>query len=196
MNFNPLRSKGVTLTEIMLALFILSAAFLPIMGVMSTGIRGTQKDEAILRGVQLAQQTLNTALQLPFGDLVANRGGGGNGPWSFGVAGSEFSYATGSLNLRLGKILEGTREYTLTLEIRDEPFVFNLSVHNPMARSVASDTPSQWSWQADVKVPRVGEQTGLYHRYELTANWFDRGMTDGTQRTYRLVSYKARLQEL
>jgi hypothetical protein len=180
----------------MLALFILSAAFLPIIGVMSTGIRGTQKDETILRGVQLAQKTLNTALQLPFGDLVANRGGGGNGPWTFGSAGVEFSYATGSLELRLGKVLEGTLEYTLVLEVRDEPFVFNLSVHNPMARNNASDSPALWEWQNDVKVPRIGEQSGLYHRYALTATWFDRGSTQGTQRIYRLVSYKARLQEL
>jgi len=196
MTYRRNKRQAVTLTEIMLALFILSAAFLPIMGVMSTGIRGTQKDETILRGVQLAQKTLNTALQLPFGDLVANRGGGGNGPWTFGATGVEFSYATGSLELRLGKVLEGPLEYTLVLEIRDEPFIFNLSVHNPMARNNASDSPALWEWQDDVKVPRVGEQSGLYHRYALTATWFDRDSTGGTQRTYRLVSYKARLQEL
>jgi hypothetical protein len=196
MIYSRLHRKGVTLTEIMLALFILSAAFLPIIGVMSTGIRGTQKDETILRGVQLAQKTLNTALQLPFGDLVANRGGGGNGPWTFGSAGAEFRYATGSTELCLGKVLEGTLEYTLVLEISDVPFIFNLSVHNPMARNNASDSPALWGWQTNVKVPRVGEQSGLYHRYALTANWFDRGATEGTQRTYRLVSYKARLQGL
>jgi hypothetical protein len=196
MTYNRLARRGVTLTEIMLALFILSAAFLPIIGVMSTGIRGTQKDETILRGVQLAQKTLNTALQLPFGDLVANRGGGGAGPWTFGAAGVEFSYATGSLNLLLGKVLEGPLEYTLVLEIRDEPFVFNLSVHNPMARNNATATPDQWQWQDNVKVPRVGEQSGLYHRYALTATWVDRGATAGTPRTYRLVSYKARLNEI
>ena len=196
MNCKSHDKSGVTLTEIMLALFILSAAFIPIIAVMSTGIRGTQKDETILRGVQLAQKTLNTALQLPFGDLVANRGAAGPGPWSFGAAGEEFNYATGSLNLRLGRVVEGTIEYTLSLEINDVPFTFSLSVHNPMARSVASLTPDQWGWQDGVRVPRVGEQTGLYHRYVLTANWVDRGLTDGSQRTYRLVAYKARLHEL
>jgi len=178
-----------------LALFILSAAFIPIIAVMSTGIRGTQKDETILRGVQLAQKTFNTALQLPFGDLVANRGGGGNGPWTFGTAEEEFSYATGSLNLRLGKVLEGTLEYALVLEITDVPFVFNLSVHNPMSRLAASETPDLWGWQANVNVPRVGEQSGLYHRYELTATWNNRNL-GGDQSTYRLVSYKARLHEI
>lgn len=193
---NRYQRQGVTLTEIMLALFILSAAFIPIIAVMSTGIRGTQKDETILRGVQLAQKTLNTALQLPFGDLVANRGGGGAGPWVFGSAGEEFNYATGSMNLKLGKVLEGTLEYTLVLEISDVPFNFSLSVHNPMSRNNASDTPLEWGWQKNVRVPRVGDQTGLYHRYVLTATWFDRGLSDGLQRTYRLVSSKARLHEL
>jgi hypothetical protein len=185
------KNRGVTLTEILLALFILSAAFIPIIAVMSTGIRGTQKDETILRGVQLAQKTLNTALQLPFGDLVANRGAAGAGPWSFGAPGNEFSYATASMNLRLGKVIEGSVEYTLVLEIRDIPFVFDLSVHDPMARNVASLTPSNWGWISGVKVPRTGTQTGVYHRYSLTATWVDRGASDGTERTYSLVSYKA-----
>ncbi|HAE38427.1 MAG TPA: hypothetical protein DCG57_07285 [Candidatus Riflebacteria bacterium] len=194
MSYN--QRHGITLTEIMLALFILSAAFIPIIAVMSTGVRGTQKDETILRGVQLAQKTLNTALQLPFGDLVANRGGAGAGPWVFGAAGQEFNYATASTNLRLGKVLEGTLEYTLVLEISDIPFNFSLSVHNPMARNIASTTPAGWGWQAGVRVPRVGDQTGLFNRYVLTATWFDRGLSDGSQKTYRLVSYKARLHEL
>ncbi|EKD84261.1 MAG: hypothetical protein ACD_39C00143G0001 [uncultured bacterium] len=65
-----------------------------------------------------------------------------------------------------------------------------------MARNAATDTPSLWSWQDGVRVPRVGEQTGLYHRYVLTATWRERGLTDGLEKTYRLVSYKARLHEL
>ena len=195
MNCNCNNRKGVTLSEIMLALFIISAAFLPIMGAMSTGVRGTQKDETVLRGVQLAQKTLNIALQIPFKDLVNNRGGGTGSPWSFGTAGTEFSYATGTLNLRLGKVLEGPLEYTLNLEIRDVPFFFTLSVHDPMARSIATETPAAWGWQGGVRVPRTGEMKDLYHRYALTATWVDRDNKESPKRIYRIVSYKALLNE-
>ena len=129
--------KGITLTEILIALLILATAFIPIIGVMSGGIKGTQKDETVLKAVQLSQQALSTALQIPFNDLVANKGAGG-GPWTFGTADSTFDYATGSLNLRLGKVTVGNIDHTLTLTIDDVPFVFTLDTHDPMARNLGT----------------------------------------------------------
>lgn len=186
--------KGITLTEILIALLILATAFIPIIGVMSGSIKGTQKDETVLKAVQLSQQALSTALQIPFNDLVANKGAGG-GPWTFGTADSTFDYATGSLNLRLGKVTVGNIDHTLTLTIDDVPFVFTLDTHDPMARNTAPADPSSWGWQ-ETSVPRTDTQAGLYHRYTLTNTWTEKGLTDGNQRIYRLISYKARLHEL
>lgn len=177
----------------MIAIFIISVAFIPIIGVMGTTIKGTQKDEKMLRAVQLAQTTLNTALQIPFNSLVSERGGGGDGPWTFGQGASPFVYATQSIELRLGSVPIGGITYSLVLHIRDENPQFTLQTHNPMLRANASETPGLWGWVNTVQPTQLSARRGLFHRYQLSVTWQDPSFPG--ERSYRLVSYKARLQE-
>ncbi|HEY9069887.1 MAG TPA: hypothetical protein VIV61_06485 [Candidatus Ozemobacteraceae bacterium] len=61
--------RGVTLIEIMLALFIMASAMLPIASLMGYGGRATLKDNRHIVGIQLLQQTATLLLQAPYRDI-------------------------------------------------------------------------------------------------------------------------------
>lgn len=186
------KNKAVTMMEILIATFVLAVAFIPIIGVMGTGISATKKDEVILKAVQLGNSTMNTVMQLPFNDLVENRGEGGVGvgSWTFGGDPGSFEYATGSVVLSLGEVTgpPGIGSYSVTLQVRDREVAFNLWLHDPNARAAAEDNPALWGWVSATQ-PMSGARRGLFHEYLLSVSW----VNGGQERVYRLVSYKANL---
>ncbi len=181
---------GFSLTEIVLALFLLALAFLPIIGVMGTSIEGTQKDEEVITAVHLAQTLLNTALQFPFNELPAQAGGSGP-TWTLGGA-TPFSYKSpsGNLTLRLGPLSEKRLTCTAELQITDLPVKFRVPVYSPPLKASDSNDPTRWGWaDPPLELPK-SELTNHYHRYLIIIRWNDsrRG-----PRFYSLASFKARL---
>ncbi|HOY65723.1 MAG TPA: prepilin-type N-terminal cleavage/methylation domain-containing protein, partial [Candidatus Ozemobacteraceae bacterium] len=61
--------RGVTLIEIMLALFILASAMIPIASLMGYGGKATLKDNRHIVGIQVLQQTATLLLQAPYRDI-------------------------------------------------------------------------------------------------------------------------------
>lgn len=178
--------RAFSLIEIMIAMAIIAFAFMPIIGAMSTSMRGTMKDEKVVQAMNMAQTSLNAALQFPFDALPAysrSLGGPANGPWSFGgTAQPNFSYATSSLALRLGQI----GDFTVDLRIFDEQVTFVVPQYSAASRSVdIASNPANWSW-TNYTSPTM---QGVYHKYVLTVSWLDQNGT----KTYRLASFKARL---
>ncbi|OIP26070.1 hypothetical protein AUK22_07280 [bacterium CG2_30_54_10] len=190
---------GFTLTEIVMAVAILALSFLPIIGVMGSSIKGTQKDEEVIKAVHLGQSLMNTAIQFPFNELVSKKGVGPGPAWSFGGL-TSFTYTTtsGNLTLELGPMNEGRFKFNSELVISDVPVQFQVPLYNPSAK--ASDTspanpakpdPSNWGWQPPISLPKT-PLSGVYHRYLLTVRWAD--PLHGSH-FYSLVSFKAKLED-
>ena len=184
---------GVSLVELVLAVSILAVAFLPIIGVMSSSIRGTTKDDRLVRAMHLAQAMMNAALQFPFDDIVANNPGHAlaTGAWGFGPASFSYTHPASNLTLTLGPEPQGV--FTTALRIDSETVRFDYWTYDPIAREVNSSTPSLWGWQRhNDDVDWSGAQS-LFHRYTLTVTWSDAHGTSPL--VYRLVGFKANLQE-
>jgi hypothetical protein len=189
------RRVGMTLTEIMLSVGILAVAFIPIIGVMGNSIKGTQKDDRIIRAVNLAQTKLNIAMQFPFNELANNWGGGGAGPWSFPNATSTYSSPNGQLSLVLGSITDEGTIFSVSLQITNVPVQFRLQTYNPASftldRRLSTPNPNNWGWSAVRNLP-TSPLTGVYQRMVLTVNWTEPGVG---QRFYSLVTFKGDLEE-
>ncbi|HNV70742.1 MAG TPA: hypothetical protein PKO06_13660, partial [Candidatus Ozemobacteraceae bacterium] len=176
-----------SLIEVVLAMAILVFAFIPIMGALSSSMKGTHKDEKIVQAINLAQTSLNAALQFPFNSLPPQAGTGAGttaSPWVFGgTIQPNFNYATSTLALRLGQI----GEFTVELRISDEPVRFVVPQYTAASRSTdVTANPATWNW-TNYTTPWMN---GIYHKYILTVSWTEpiTGM-----KTYRLATFKARL---
>lgn len=108
--------KGLTLTEIMLATFILAMAMLPIVGVFSQGHKLSQKDMRRIEAIHLAESTMNKLLKLPFSQ-VPN-----------GTHGADLVAASGTVEL--GKVA-GTigTSFNVSALVKDYPVTFE---YNPV----------------------------------------------------------------
>ena len=171
---NTKLKNGMTLNEIMIALVIMAVAFIPIIGVMSSSIKTTQKDENIIRAINICQETLNTALQFPFNEIKV-----GNFTTDIKSANTNLQSI-----IRLGNIAMGSVTYETSLKVEHPS---SLVINVPMCdfTAKAQDTsgdPANWmrTRQRQVK--------DLVKRYTVTVNWKD---TDGHKKFYRLSALKA-----
>ena len=169
----------MTLTEIVLAVVLLALSFLPIMNVLGTTIKGSQKDERLGKAMHMAQTKLNAAIQFPFGDILINNAGKS----TFG-GGAAWSYATNSGLLRLS--LGPEEGFQTSLSIVDEPVSFTHQVYDPVLKAANPNNPSAWNW-TNYLSPTY---SGLFHKYTLIVKWTDRTAND---RFYSLITYKAKL---
>lgn len=174
-----LSGGGMTLTEIVLAIVLLALTFLPIMNVLGTTIKGNQKEEKLLKAIHLAQTKLNAAIQFPFNDIPANKGGLG----TYGGA-TAWNYATNSNRLTL--VLGPEDGFQTALSIANESISFSHQIYDPMLKTANPNTPSAWNWQ-NYTSPSY---SGILHRYTLVVRWTDRVAND---RFYSLITYKAKL---
>lgn len=190
--------KGMTLTEIMLAMALLASAFIPIIGVMGSSIKSTDKDDRTIRAVNLCQDKINRALQFPFGILepAPNANVTRGGDVALATFTSDTGAATSSIILTLGRENLNGFEVTSELIVEDVPGTFNVPTFDDAAKytdeRVASETgvaknPANWGW-----VSQALQYAGLYYRYTVTVRWRDKG--SNVEQFYTLVSNKARIR--
>lgn len=174
------RTSGMTLTEIMLAMALLASAFIPIIGVMGTSIKATDKDDRIIKAVNLCQEKLNQALQLPF-EAIA--------PGTYGGATAEKLPKTGASTIILNvgpETLDGV-QITSQLDVVDVPGSFMVPTYDPFARGENPNTPANWGWST-----QNINYSGMYHKYTMTITWKDKG--GKTDKFYTLASHKAKIR--
>lgn len=68
------KNMGTTLLEILIALFILATAMIPIASIMGYGGRATTKDSRRIVAIQLLDKTLRKLLQEPFTQIPVGTG--------------------------------------------------------------------------------------------------------------------------
>ncbi|MFZ5951398.1 MAG: type IV pilus modification PilV family protein [Candidatus Rifleibacteriota bacterium] len=68
-----LKNRGTTLIEIMIALFILATAMIPIASIMGYGGRATSKDARRILAIQLLDKTLRQMLQTDYDKIPTGK---------------------------------------------------------------------------------------------------------------------------
>jgi hypothetical protein len=166
---------------------LVATAFIPIMGVMGSSIKATDKDNRSIKAVNLCQQKMNQALQMPFGFLERN-------------ATPEVEYGTGiqeTLQTAAGnniiKLIVGPEEingiqFKSVLKVKDRPGTFNVPMYDPEAKAANKDDPSAWNW----KIKKINYSRMCY-QYTMTVYWQDKG--SNRQKRYSLASFKSRVRE-
>lgn len=169
--------KGFTLTEIMLAVVLMAFTFLPIIGIMSSSMKLTEKDGATQKAVALCQEKLSTALQMPF-EIVP-----------VGVVKNTITYNNGAMSLVLGDQTIGGVTYTSVLTSSYETVTFTVPECDYVKKSGAPGNPSSWFTSKKHSI------SNLVKRYTVSVSWKDRGETDAKKvKTYTLSSLKANLR--
>lgn len=176
------QKNGVTLIEIMLAMVILAMAFIPIMGVMGTSVKATDKDNRTIKAIEMCQKKLNKALQFPFKSQLTPPVGGS---FTFGGVASETKKA-GNIFLQLGpNTTEDGFKFITTLTTEDIGVNFHVPVYDPLAKEQNPNNPAMWGWgTADQVIP----YTGVFTKYTMKIQWKDAG----NNKFYTLVSFKAK----
>ncbi|MBI3038259.1 hypothetical protein HYY75_04280 [bacterium] len=175
----------MTLIEIVLAVAILAMAFLPIIGAMGSAMKGGEKDKRIVTAMHMAQSKLNAALQFPFNDIPANKGGLG----TYGGA-AAWNYATnsGRISLTLGPESGLQSELVIT----DEPVSFTFQTYDPVQKSANPGNPAAWGWTPYGPPPL----NNVFHKYILTVKWNEKTKPPtAPDAEYKLISFKARIVE-
>lgn len=191
------KNPGMTLTEIMLAMALLASAFIPIIGVMGTSMKATDKDDRTIRAVNICQEKMNRALQFPFGVLEPVA------PLTSVTYGGALASTTlksdataNAISLHLGQEDVNGVEIISELKIDDQPGNFLVPTFNDVAKleddKIASATgvsnPSSWGWE-EKSLPYAG----LYYKYTLTVRWKDKGSE--VEKFYTLASNKAKVRK-
>jgi prepilin-type N-terminal cleavage/methylation domain-containing protein len=192
---NKLKTKsGMTLTEIILAMALLAIAFIPIMGVLGTSIKATEKDNKTIRAVNICQKKMNKALQFKYEGLKASS----TASIVYGAT-KEFTRrsasGTNSISITLGPGKDDEAGFHSILSIENLPITFSIPTYDPSKRythnsdgSTSEVSPSSWGWVNNtVNIPN------MYQKYTVTVKWRDPGMNK--DKFYTLVSYKANLRE-
>lgn len=168
--------SALTLSEIAIAMLVITVAFFPIIAVMSNSMKATAKDGSIIVAMNLCQEKLNMALQFPFGHSEFTEGADLKG-----------TYTKGTLELKLGNEDKDGIIYTSTLVISDR--IGNFTVPIRKLTGNFDDDPSEWDWETDAA--EIAYE-GLVHRYRMTVTWKDRG--ENRVKNYTLVTFKADLE--
>lgn len=176
--------KGFTLTEIMLACVLMAFAFLPIMGVMSSSIKATEKDEATQKAVSLCQEKLNMCLQMPFEDMVLGTHGGDT------AKSLSSKNTTNQLVLRLGPEKFDNITYKSQLVVSKQSVTFSVPTCDFALKGEEKNknNPDAWGWT----YPSYTFDD-MVKRYTVTVTWRDQGSK--TDKTYTLSSLKADIRK-
>ena len=174
--------KGMTLNEIMLAVVILAVAFIPIVGVISSSMKATEKDEHIIKAMQLCQEKLNIALQFPFEFFSPT-----NNPFDSTF---ESPNVNGRLSLVLGDQQIKSITYNSTMTVATETVRFSVPVVDFSRKPHDScNNPSSWINTETVIV------NDMVKRYTVTVRWQEPGDNPASrQKFYTLSVLKANVQ--
>lgn len=180
-------SSAITLTEIMMAMALVATAFIPIMGVMGTSIKATDKDNRSIKAVNLCQQKMNQALQMPFGYLEASA----NPDVEFGTGIQETLQSTAGS--KIIKLIVGPEEidgiqFKSVLKVEDKPGSFEVPMYDPAAKAANKDDPTAWNWNT-----KTIDYSEMCYQYTMTVYWKDKG--SNRQKRYTLASFKSRVRE-
>ncbi len=192
----------MSLIELVLAVTILAVSFLPVIGVMGTTIKGTTRDELLVKAIHLGQTRMNVVMQFPYHGIV-DLGGGGAGPtWTFGTGATQWQIATNTLVLRLGPVKDddtlnsdpsyGAHSFRTELTVADEPLQFSVvQNYNAGQRAANPTVPANWGWSTLNNSP-AARFSGVMQRYTLIVRWVD---DENKNRFYSLVAFKVRYRE-
>lgn len=175
---------GVTLIEILMAVGFLAMAFIPIIGLLGSSVKITDKDQSNILAMNLCQEKLNTALQFEFGAFNSWLGNELTG----------IEIATGTLVLNLNSATHNGVTYNFKLKVEDREGSFTVASRDFTAESGGGATPvASWEFLAATKYP----YKGLVHRYTMTVEWKDKGKATDKKaivKNYTLVTFKAKLK--
>ena len=178
--------RAISLTEIMMAMALVATAFIPIVGVMGTSMKATDKDDRTIKAVNICQEKMNQALQFPFGILEPAV----NSSKTYGATNAEVfnsSAEIGKIVLKLGPDnLEGF-DYKAVLTVTDRPGSFNVPMYDPFEKAKFPNNPSKWGWSSKVK-----DYEGMYYQYTMTVTWKDKG--SNIEKNYSLSSFKSKVR--
>ncbi len=187
------RRRAMSLTEIILAMALLATAFIPIIGVMGTSIKATDKDDRTIKAVNLCQEKLNQALQFPFGILEP----AANQSKSYGSSALETLKSSSDANgiiLRVGpdSILDpetGNKfEFKAELTVTDRPGSFKVPMYDPFEKANNSGDPSKWGWSEQDKA-----YEGMIYEYSMKITWQDKG--EDREKFYTLSTFKSKVRD-
>lgn len=176
--------KGVTLAEILMAASFLALAFIPIMGLLTSSIKITDKDQGNIIAMNLCQEKLNTALQFEFEHFNS---------W-LGTEITNTKTATGSIELDLNPVTINAMTFNFKLTVTDRQGSFTVASRNFDAET--STAVADWVFET---APTTVSYRNLVHRYRMTVEWTDRATSKGTingqdiVKAYTLVTFKANI---
>ncbi|GAB4279261.1 MAG: hypothetical protein Kow0029_23100 [Candidatus Rifleibacteriota bacterium] len=181
-------SAAMTLTEILLAMFFIAAAFIPVVGVLGSSMKATDKDDRTIKAVNICQQKLNQALQFPFGILEP----GANQTRSYGTTSLETLYSSNDANkivLTVGPEEIDGFKFKTVLTVTDRPGSFNVPMYDPFEKGKPGNEndPTKWGWTDEV-IP----YQGMYYQYTMTLTWKDKG--SNLDKQYTLSSFKSKVR--
>lgn len=171
--------KAFTLTEVLFACVLMAVAFLPILGVLGSSIKATEKDGSTQKAVTLCQEKLNMALQLPFSAIDT----GTHTNRTFTSINQ-----TNPIELVIGAETIDGIVYTSTMVVSMETVIFNVPTCDFQEKADKPDTPQDWGFQTIAY--RV---ENMLKRYTVTITWADKGTAN--EKTYTLSSLKADIRK-
>lgn len=177
----------MSLTEIMMAMALLATAFIPIVGVMGTSMKATDKDDRTIKAVNICQERLNQALQFPFGILEP----AANTSKTYGSTSAETidsSAATNKIVLKVGPDSVNGFDCHVILEVKDRPGTFKVPMYDPFEKANNETDPSKWGWSDEEK-----DYEGMIYQYTMTVKWKDKG--DNKEKEYSLSTFKSKVRE-
>lgn len=175
---------GFTLNEIMIALFILAMAFIPTIGVISSAMRATEKDDHIIKGMSLCQEKLNAVLQLPFDYLDCNTYTG-----EIIATNTGYSIYFGNEE-QFGKI-----KYFSELEVASRSVDFYVPMFDfsqlALCRKNKTLAEKKDEWDKGIKKVTVDN---MIKRYTVTVKWNEKEGGENKERFYKLSALKANIR--
>lgn len=195
-------NRAMTLVEITLAVSFLALTFIPIMGLLSSNLKITERDKTNIIAMNLCQQKLDAALSLKFNafDKFVNNGKNNQGETIFNTTIKDSAGTT--LDLTDYSSYEGDVVYHFELTVSDRPGIFRvrqreLSDLDPNSLLDDSNTTGEEKYQFSKKkdIP----YSGLVHRYKMRVWWQDKASktTSGPGsivKDYSLITFKANLE--
>ena len=182
---------GVTLIEVTMAVVFLALAFIPIMGLFSSNLKITERDNANIMAMQLCQEKLDTALSMSFKALSAYAK---DTPQV--ITNKVLKDQNITLDLNEFKWSKGNVVFHFEFTVSDRPGTFTIKPRNIETESAnPENTPTSnntYKFGATQKIP----YKNLVHKYKMRVWWQGRGKTkaDQTIKDYTLVTYKANLK--
>lgn len=172
-------NKGMTLNEIMLAMVILALAFIPIVGAISSSMKATEKDDHIIKAMELCQEKLGIAVQFPF-DFFS--------PGTYNT--KQESPNTGGHRLILNLGEENFRiNYTSSLEVTAENVSFNVPMVDFTQKPEDYSNPGNWIHTENVTI------NDMVKRYTVTVTWKEPGDAPSVPlKFYKLSVLKANVK--